>query len=509
LTFLPAAGALLVLFASRRSDRLARLLAFASSIIALGLALLLWHRFDPADAGFQFQEQHLWISALSIHYHLGIDGLGLLMVMLSAIVAPMALAASRGTQDRAAIYFALVLLLEAGLFGAFTALSFFHWFVFWELSLIPAFFLIKLWGGPKRTSAATVFFVYTMLGSVTLLLAFLALFLATGTFEFQELADLARSGRLIPLLSTALGWHFLGGDHLAMLVFAGAFLGFAIKLPLIPFHTWLPDAYAEAPTGTTMLLTGALSKLGAYGMLRILVPIFPQQMQRARVPLLWLAVATIVLAGYSAFAQKDLKRIFAYSSINHLGYCALAIFAASRFTGLDASMAAEKAAALNGAILQMFNHGLTAATLFWFVAELERRSGGLRGLDDFGGIRRVAPILCGLMGIAIFASLGLPGLNGFIGEFLIFKGAFPLVTWATAICTIGLLITAVFILTVIQRVFNGPLNEQRRHFLDLSGTERTLFAPAIALIFLLGLYPQIILSHINATVLQLAHMLPF
>jgi len=429
------------------------------------------------------------------------------MVLLSAILAPMAMAASRGIRDRVALYFALILLLQAGLFGAFTALNFFHWFIFWELSLIPAFFLIKLWGGSKSTSAATIFFVYTMLGSVTLLLSFLALFLATGTLEFQALAELARSAQLIPKLAITFRWHDLSGDYIAMVLFAGAFLGFAIKLPLIPFHTWLPDAYAEAPTGTTMLLTGALSKLGAYGMLRILLPIFPQQVQRARVPLLWLAVATIVLAAYSACAQKDLKRIFAYSSVNHLGYCALAIFAATRFTGLDASMAAEKAAALNGAFLQMFNHGLTAATLFWFIAVLEKRSGGLRGLDDFGGIRKVAPILCGLMGIAVFASLGLPGLNGFIGEFLIFKGVFPLASWAAALSTLGLLITAVFLLTVLQRVFSGPLSGRWAAMPDLSTREWLVFVPPMALMFVLGVYPEVVLSVTNETVIQLVKQL--
>ena len=228
-----------------------------------------------------------------------------------------------------------------------------------------------------------------------------------------------------------------------------------MKVPLIPFHTWLPPAYTEAPTGTTMLLTGVMSKMGVYGFLRILLPIFYVQMRSVMTPLLWLAVATIILSAYAALAQKDLKRMLAYSSINHLGYCMLGIFAAAGFTGDNAAFATDKIAALNGVMLQMFNHGLTAASLFWFVALLERRSGGLRGLDDFGGLRKVAPVFCGLMGIALFSSLGLPGLNGFIGEFLIFQGAFPLATWATALSVIGLLITAIFILTILQRVFWG------------------------------------------------------
>jgi NADH-quinone oxidoreductase subunit M len=509
LTALPVVGVAAVLLIGAHNSRMARIAAVVSAAAALMVALLLWHGFDVNASTMQFVEQHAWVPSLNIQYHLGIDGLGLLMLMLSAIVTLIAIAASWKIDERVPLYFALILLIEACLFGAFTALNFVHWFTYWELCLIPAFFLIKIWGGPRRTPAATQFLVYTMAGSVAMLLSFLAIYLATNTFDFAELSQLSQSGRLLHSLVANGNWAHLSPQHLGLLIFAGVFLGFAVKVPLIPFHTWLPETYSEAPTGTTILLTGAMSKMGLYGFLRILLPIFAPQMQIVLTPLLWLAVATAVLGSLSALAQKDLKRIFAYSSINHLGYCLLGIFVAVRSTGVGASMLTQKYAALSGTLLQMFNHGLTAATIFWFIAILEARTGGQRGLSDFGGLRKVAPVLAGLMGIALFSSLGLPGLNGFIGEFLIFKGAFPLVTWATAICIIGLLITAVFILTVIQRVFNGPLNEQRRHFLDLSGTERTLFAPAIALIFLLGLYPQIILSHINATVLQLAHMLPF
>jgi NADH-quinone oxidoreductase subunit M len=243
--------------------------------------------------------------------------------------------------------------------------------------------------------------------------------------------------------------------------------------------------------------------MGLYGFLRVLLPIFAPQMQAALTPLLWLTVATVVLSAYSALAQQDLKRIFAYSSINHLGYCLLGIFAVARYTGADANLLTQKYAAMSGSLLQMFNHGLTAATIFAFVAILESRSGGLRGLGDFGGLRKVAPVMTGLMGIALFSSLGLPGLNGFIGEFLIFKGSFPLVTWATSLCVIGLLITAVFILGILQRVFAGPLNQHWGGFRDLSTTEQLLLAPAITLMFLVGLYPQIILGTINTTVIQI------
>jgi len=258
-----------------------------------------------------------------------------------------------------------------------------------------------------------------------------------------------------------------------------------------------------------MLLTGVMSKMGVYGFLRILLPIFPEQMRWMLTLLLWLAVITIIFSASAAFAQKDLKRVLAYSSINHLGYCLLGIFAVTRFTGNEAGLAAEKAAALNGVFLQMFNHGLTASTLFWFVGFLEERGGGLRGLNDFGGLRKIAPIFCGLMGIALFSSLGLPGLNGFIGEFLIFKGAFALATWATALSVIGLLVTAIFMLTILQRIFNGPLNEKWSKLPDLTLTERVLVLPAIGFMFVLGIYPQLVLGVINSTVVQMVEGLKF
>ena len=507
LTLLPVAGAGIVLLLGSRSNPLARWLALGFSLAALLITLALWHNFDSAIGAVQFPERHMWVAALRAEYRVGIDGLGLLMLLLSAIVVPICMLASWQIEQRVPLYFSLVLLLQACLFGTFTALNFFHWFIFWELSLIPAFFLIKLWGGPRSTPAATQFLVYTMVGSVAMLLAFLALYLTTGTFDFTELARLAHDQQLMPAVVAKLGWHRLTPEHAALMIFGGAFLGFAVKVPVVPFHTWLPAAYSEAPTGTTILLTGAMSKMGVYGFLRILLPIFGAQMQLVLTPLLWLAVATIVFSAYAALAQKDLKRIFAYSSINHLGYCLLGIFAIARFTGADPSLTAEKYAAMDGVFLQMFNHGLTAATVFWFIAMLEKRSGGVRRLDDFGGLRKVVPVFTGLMGIALFSSLGLPGLNGFPGEFLIFKGSFPLVTWATSISVIGLMVTAIFILGVIQQVFSGPLNQRWMAMPDLTLTERLTLLPAIGLIFALGLYPQLILGVVNNTAIQIVQYL--
>jgi NADH-quinone oxidoreductase subunit M len=504
LTLLPLVGGVLVVGLDDSRKGLARGLALTFSLAALAVVLAMWFQYDAAAGTLQFGERHEWISTPHVQYRVGADGLGLLMLLLSAIVVPMAMLASWRVSERVPLYFALVLFLQAGLFGTFTALNFFHWFLFWELSLIPAYFLIKLWGGPARSAAAMQFFVYTMAGSVTLLLAFLAVYLAAGTFDFLELAKMNRDGTLLTALANSLGWRDLTVQRLALVIFGGAFLGFAVKVPLIPFHTWLPSSYSEARSGTTMLLTGVMSKMGVYGFIRILLPIFyNSQLHSVLNVMLWLTVATIVCGAAAAFAQRDLKRVLAYSSVNHLGYCLLGLFAVIS-SGADViSPGIQRGAALNGVLLQMFNHGLTAATLFWFVALIEERSGGLRGVNDFGGIRKVAPVFCGMMGIAMFSSLGLPGLNGFIGEFLIFKGAFPLVTWAAALSVLGLLITAVFILTVLQRVFNGPLNPKWANFADLSVGERALLAPPLLLMLLIGLYPQAILGVINGTVVQL------
>jgi NADH-quinone oxidoreductase subunit M len=492
LTFLPLAGGALAASLGPQWQKTGRNLAMAASLLTLAAAAGLWAAFDHSRGEMQFVERAAWVPSLGIEYHLGVDGLGLLMVLLSALVVPFALLASWNIQENPKLYFSLALLLEAGLMGTFTAQNFIHWFVFWELSLIPAFFLIKIWGGPRRTGAAYQFFIYTMAGSVAMLAAFLALYAAAGTFDFGQLSDLARRGGLLP-----------GRLTLARAVFAGVFLGLAVKVPLVPFHTWLPAAYTEAPTGTAMLLTGTMSKMGVYGFLRLLLPIFPDQMRALETPLLWLATATIVFPAAAALAQKDLKRMVAYSSINHLGYCMLGIFAAAQLAGPGVEGTDNKAAALNGVILQMFNHGLTASALFYFVGLIEQRGGGRRGLDDFGGLRRAAPVFCGLMGVTLMASLGLPGLNGFPGEFLIFKGVLPLAGWAAAISTLGLLLTAVFLLMILERVFSGPLPERWSGWPDLTAGERWAALPVIALIFALGLFPQWLTGLSNPAVLQL------
>lgn len=501
LTPLVAAMILAGLDFSRRGS--ARGIALASSIITVAHALCLWSRFDPGLGELQFVERHAWIPSLGVDYFLGLDGLSLLMILLTALIFPAAIAAAWRIETRVPLYFSLLLFLQAGLIGTFTAQNFFHWFLFWELALIPAFFLIKLWGGPGRGPAAMQFFTYTMVGSVALLLGFLGLYQITNTFNFSELAELARSGQLTAMINVNPILPSLKNDEaVAQVLFWCVFLGLAVKSALMPFHGWLPSTYSEAPTSTTMVLTGLMSKMGVYGFLRLLLPIFPAQIRASLDLLLILAIVTIIFGALAAFAQRDLKRVLAYSSMSHLGYCLLGVFAAAAITN-DGNLLREKEAALNGVLLQIFSHGLTAATLFFLVGYLEDRNGGRRGIEDFGGLRQSAPILAGLMGVSLFASLGLPGLNGFPAEFLIFKGVFPLAKWAGVLAAIGLLATAAYILRIIHHVFNGPLSDGRPAAPDLRFVERIVVIPAVLLMFALGVFPQVLIAFFNSTVVRL------
>ncbi len=499
LVFTPWVGALVVFnLRSRLPAGLARLLPFLFSLSTLILGGLALTQFDPSVTTLQFVEKHAWISALHVNYYLGLDGLSLVLVLLTGIISPVALFGTLRSARCPAIYGALFLLLQGSALGVFLALDFFPWFIFWELSLVPAFFLMKLWGGPGAARAAYQFVVYTIGGSAFMLLGFAALYAAVGTFDFTELAALARDGTLATVLGT-------NGEFWAQAIFFGVLLGLAVKVPLWPFHTWLPPAYAEAPTGASIFLTGVMSKMGVYGFLRILWPIFPEPLHAAAGPLLWLALGGVVLGAYAAMKQTDLKRLVAYSSVNHLSYCLLALFAVA---AAGKSNPAATSAALSGTILQLFNHGLSAAALFYCVGILENRSGGPRGLADFGGVRTAAPIFAGVCGVAMFSSLGLPGLNGFVGEFLIFRGVFGLAPWAAAIATLGLLATALFLLTFWQRVFHGPAAGAGVNFRDLDAGELLTLLPLIALMFVLGVFPQLLAGLINPLVTAWATTLP-
>jgi NADH-quinone oxidoreductase subunit M len=456
--------------------------------ISAACALGLWRKFDATATGLQFIEHHAWIPAINAEYLVGVDGLSLLLVLLTSLVVPFAfLARPAPSGDRG--FYATMLVMQSALYGTFTAQNFVLWFLFYEMSLIPAFLLIKIWGGENRDRAATKFFLYTFLGSVAMLLSFLGIYLANGTFDFSTLASLGKNG----LLTGKLAW----------LAFGGIFIGLAVKVPLFPFHTWLPDAYQTAPIGVSMVLTGVLSKMGVYGFVRLLLPLFPNETKIIGPWLLVLAVCSIVFAPLAAWAQRDLKRMVAYLSINHLGYCMLALFAVAASPAVAANI--DTHAALSGVFMQIFNHGITAAALFYFVGLLEQRR-GVRGIGDFGGLMQRTPLLCGWMSVAMFSSLGLPGLNGFIGEFLIFKGAFAITAWATAIAVLGLLVTAIVFVRAMQSLFSGPLAESCSAFPDLLRGEKLVVVPVTLLMFAIGIAPQFVFNIFNTTVVQVARL---
>jgi len=481
LILIPLAGAVVLYIGQPKN---ARTVALIFNALSAFYALMLWQKFDATAPGMQMVERHVWIPSIGAEYLVGVDGLSLLLVLLTSLVFPFAFSAQR--LERGAC--ALMLVMQAALYGTFTAQNFVLWFLFYEMSLVPAFLLIKIYGGDNRDYAAVKFFVYTFLGSVAMLLAFLGIYFAKGTFDFATLAGLGKTG----LLAGNLQW----------LAFAGIFLGLAVKVPLFPFHTWLPDAYQSAPTGVSMVLTGALSKMGVYGFIRLLLPLFPNEIKIAGPYLLALVVCSIVFAPLAAWAQRDLKRMVAYLSINHLGYCLLGLFA---ITTRSTSSMIDMHAALSGVFLQIFNHGITAAALFYFVGLLEQRR-GLRGIDDFGGLMQRAPLLCGWMSVAMFSSLGLPGLNGFIGEFLIFKGSFAVAASFTAIAVLGLLFTAVTFMRAMQSLFSGPLAQSCSGFSDLIRSEKFVIVPITLLMFAIGISPQFVFNIFNATVVQMARL---
>ena len=482
LILLPLVGAL---FVSLARPNAARAIALGFTALNAITAFYLWRHFDAPTAGMQLAERYPWIPSIGAEYFVAVDGLNLLLIALTTIIFPFAFLA--GEMSRGAR--ALLLVMQAALYGTFTAQNFILWFLFYEMSLVPGFLLIKIWGGENRDWAATKFFLYTFLGSVAMLLSFLGIYFAKGTFDFATLADAARSG---PLLNGKLGW----------IAFAGIFLGLAVKVPLFPFHTWLPDAYQTAPTGVSMVLTGVLSKMGVYGFVRLLLPLFPREIQQVGPWLLALAVCSIVFSSLAAWAQSDLKRMVAYLSINHLGYCMLGLFAIATTM---VRPAVEIQAALSGVFMQIFNHGVTAAALFYFVGLLEERRGA-RGIHDFGGLMQRTPLLCGWMSVAMFSSLGLPGLNGFIGEFLIFKASFAMAASFTAVAVIGLLITAIAFMRAMQLLFSGPLSENCRALPDLLGREKFVVVPVTLLMFAIGVAPQFLFNIFNGAVVQMTRL---
>ncbi|MBT8044364.1 MAG: NADH-quinone oxidoreductase subunit M [Verrucomicrobiae bacterium] len=444
-----------------------------------------------------------WIPDADISLSFVVDGISWVFLLLTALVTLFVLAISIRFGFNGRGYYALILVMQSMLFGVFTAGHFIPFFLCWEMTLIPSYLLVRLWGGEGAPRAAMRFFIVTLFGGVCMLIGFLALQISVGTMDFSKLSAMAANQELVAGVGQALESTGKDGYYILSVIAFCVFLGLAVKIPVFPFHAWLPDAYAEAPTPVTLLLTGLLSKMGVYGLIRIFMMIFPEVLPGFAPWLTTLAVITVVLGAVAALAQKDMKRILAYSSSNHLGYCVLAVAAVAASTADRTAVSSS----ISGVILQAFNHGIIASALFFSLGIFEQRTGGLRGIDDFGGLRAKAPVFCGLMGLALFASLGLPGLSGFVGEFLIFNGVFGLVPWAAAVSLIGLLLTAVFLLRLLRKVFLGPLPDKLESWSDISTSERMLFVPVIVLIVLLGIWPQAITHWINEDILRMLNLL--
>jgi NADH-quinone oxidoreductase subunit M len=421
------------------------------------------------------------------------------MVLLTTLLTPLALIISWSISENVRSYMALFLFLETGMLGVFISLDLLLFFVFWEIGLIPMYFLINQWGSKNRNYASMKFLIYTMAGSLGLLLAIQLIGVTSGSFDFLVVID-KWTALAEPLTVLGLPIAIPIGTVKAIAFWAFV-IAFAIKVPIWPFHTWLPDAHTEAPTAGSMILAGVLLKLGAYGFLRFVLPLYPEQAQTFALPLGILATLAIVLGAFASWGQNDFKRLVAYSSVNHMGFVILGIAAAAYARGTMAS--ADAVIALNGSVLQMFNHGLSAAGMFLLVGVIYERS-HTRDLNALGGLFPLAPIYGGILIFTSMASLGLPGLNGFVSEFMVVRGVWPIFMGLTAISMIGLLITGAYILKGITKVLHGPLNEAwSGHNLEINKREIIAIAPLMVLMLVIGVWPSWIVEVINATVLRL------
>jgi NADH-quinone oxidoreductase subunit M len=476
-TFLPGAAGLALLFVPRRSVGVLRLVSLVVTVLTFACSLPLYFGFDADAIGYQFEENRRWMPTLGVAYHVGIDGISLLLVLLTTFLMPLALVSAWGSiEDRFKEFTATMLLLETGMLGVFVSLDLFLFYVFWEAMLIPMYFIIGIWGGPNRVYAAVKFILYTMVGSALMLVAILGLYYqygaATGRYTFD-----------VPVLAQYVMAPGLP-QNLMFLAFA---LAFAIKVPLFPFHTWLPDAHVEAPTAGSVILAGVLLKMGTYGFLRFCLPFFPDA-SLAFGPLVWtLAVIGVVYGAWVSTVQPDMKKLVAYSSVSHLGFVMLGIFTLNQ-------------QGLVGALIQMVNHGLSTGALFLMVGMIyERRHSRL--IADFGGLWRVVPAFSAVFLVVVLSSLGLPGLNGFVGEFLILVGTFQRSPWLAAVATSGIIFAAVYLLWMYQRVIFGEVtHEANRGLRDLTTREWAVLVPVVALIVWIGVYPAAFTGKTEATI---------
>jgi NADH-quinone oxidoreductase subunit M len=526
ITFLPVLGMLAVLLLPKDGRAAIRWTALGITIVQLVLAVVIVMKFDRGlagintQAGMQFVERATWIDVPSvgwfgrvhIEYLLGIDGISVVMVLLTAIISVIATISSWTIEKSLKGYFALLLLLNTGMMGVFVALDFFLFYVFWEVMLLPMYFLIGVWGGPRREYAAIKFFLYTLFGSVLMLLAMIALYFSTNVYldaagTIYSVAEATQRGfqglekiHTFNLLQMMDPGNFIPGSLLAgfgtawrALAYLALFIGFAIKVPLFPFHTWLPDAHVEAPTPVSVILAGVLLKMGTYGMLRISFPIFPDAMREYAWWLALLGVISMVYGALVAMAQTDFKKLIAYSSISHMGIVVL-------------GMASMNTQGMVGAVFQMFNHGTITAMLFLIVGVIYDRA-HTRGLDDFGGLMNKMPRYAGVMTIAFFGALGLPGLSGFISEMFSLLGAFRTFQTLTIIGAITIVLTAGYMLWVLQRVFLGTLPDRWQGLTDMNGRETLMLASLAVIVIVLGIYPAPVLNLMSASLNQLAGLL--
>ncbi len=468
--FLPLLGAVIVALVGKESIQ--KQVALLTTIITFLVSLLLLFGWEEGVAEMQFVEKAAWFPQFGINYHIGVDGISLYLVLLSTLLVPLAVYFSNlYVKDDIGLYLTLMLILETAMIGVFLALDLVLFFVFFEFSLIPMYLLIGKWGGGRRIYAAMKFFLYTFAGSALMLVAILAVYWETGTFNVLELGG----ATLDPRIQT-----------FAFLAFA---LAFAIKVPLFPFHTWLPDAHVQAPTAGSIILAGVLLKMGAYGYLRFAIPIFPEAAARFGPWVAALAVIGILYGALVALVQRDVKSLVAYSSVAHLGYIMLGVVAFNYQS-------------VSGSVLQMVNHGLSTGALFLMVGLLyERRH--TRILDDFGGLWKSIPIYCGFLLVVVMSSAGLPGLNGFVGEFAILLGSFDVWPALTALAAAGVILAAWYLLTAFRQIAQGPLTKPENdaeHLPDLRRGEVFMLLPLVLLFFVIGLFPNLFLDKINPSV---------
>tara|TARA_S200000501_G_scaffold190210_1_gene179110 strand:- start:103748 stop:105292 length:1545 start_codon:yes stop_codon:yes gene_type:complete len=490
LIWLPVVGMVVIAFVPRDREETIKIIAGATTGFQFLLTLVLWNNFDSANGKMQFNEYAEWIPSFNISYILGVDGLSLPMVILTGLLFFLGVFVSWNTKKAVKGYFALFLLLDTGVMGVFLALDFFLFYIFWEVMLLPMYFLIGMWGGPQREYAAIKFFLYTLFGSVLMLVGILGLYFSCGkTFNILELMEIAPTS-----LGTLTWWGFSAIKVIWILLF----IGFAIKVPVFPFHTWLPLAHVEAPTAISVLLAGILLKLGVYGILRVNYGLMPDGVYWFSAALAFLGLINVIWGGLCALAQTDLKKLVAYSSVNHMGYSLIgmaAVVAAGEANGANLKAAQ---AGLGGAVFQMFNHGTISAMLFILVGVIYERAHH-REIEGFGGLASQMPVYTGITAVAFFAGLGLPGLSGFISEAMCFIGAFPVYRGIVIASTIGILLNAAYFLWAFQRIFFGKLNDKYTTLPDINKLELLTVVPLLIITLFFGIYPSPYLDAIAAS----------